>query len=76
MVSVIAGLICSANIASLSLVIASQRRDGRAAHDPLVAESLANAQHLTAVARPRLVFTAAARPAFAFARTALPAPTR
>ncbi len=74
MVSVIAGLICSANIASLSLVVACQRRDQLAAPDPLVAESLANAQQLTTADRPRLVFTPAARPAFAFARTTLPAP--
>jgi len=75
MVSVIAGLICGANFTSLALIVASQRRDALAP-DPLVVESLANAQHLLTTAPPRIVFRVAEpRPAFAFARTTLPTPT-
>jgi hypothetical protein len=77
MVSVIAGLICSANIASLSLLVASQRRDLLAANpDPLVAESLANAQQLMTPVPPRLTFyVTPAQPTLAFARAALPTST-
>ena len=52
MVSVIAALICSANVASLALLVAADRRETRAVSDPLVVESLANAQRLVFTVRP------------------------
>ena len=76
MVSVIAGLICGANFASLAMIVGSLRRDALAP-DPLVAESLANAQQLITAAPTRIVFRVAGpAPAFAFARTSLPSPNR